>query len=68
MDAAPAGDSVAGDKRLALGDALAMVLLKSRGLTREDFAKYHPAGTLGMTLLLGATAAGGGASSFCVPE
>jgi arabinose-5-phosphate isomerase len=29
-----------------------MVLLASRGLTREDFAKYHPAGTLGMTLLL----------------
>jgi arabinose-5-phosphate isomerase len=37
---------------LALGDALAMVLLESRGLTREDFAKYHPAGMLGMTLLL----------------
>jgi arabinose-5-phosphate isomerase len=37
---------------LALGDALAMVLLESRGLTREEFAKYHPAGTLGMTLLL----------------
>jgi arabinose-5-phosphate isomerase len=37
---------------LALGDAVAMVLLESRGLTREDFAKYHPAGTLGMTLLL----------------
>jgi len=37
---------------LALGDALAMVLMESRGLTREDFAKYHPAGTLGMTLLL----------------
>jgi arabinose-5-phosphate isomerase len=37
---------------LALGDALAMVLLESRGLTREDFAKFHPAGTLGMTLLL----------------
>lgn len=37
---------------LALGDAVAMVLLERRGLTREDFAKYHPAGTLGMTLLL----------------
>jgi arabinose-5-phosphate isomerase len=37
---------------LALGDALAMVLLESRGVTREEFAKYHPAGTLGMTLLL----------------
>lgn len=37
---------------LALGDALAMVLLESRGVTREDFAKFHPAGTLGLTLLL----------------
>jgi arabinose-5-phosphate isomerase len=37
---------------LALGDALAMVLLESRGLTREGFAKFHPAGTLGLTLLL----------------
>jgi arabinose-5-phosphate isomerase len=37
---------------LALGDALAMVLLASRGLTREDFARYHPAGNLGRVLLL----------------
>lgn len=37
---------------LALGDALAMVLLESRGLTRADFAKYHPAGNLGRVLLL----------------
>jgi arabinose-5-phosphate isomerase len=37
---------------LALGDALAMVLLETRGVTREDFAKFHPSGTLGMTLLL----------------
>lgn len=37
---------------LALGDALAMVLLESRGLTRDDFAKYHPAGNLGRVLLL----------------
>jgi arabinose-5-phosphate isomerase len=37
---------------LALGDALAMVLLESRGLTRDDFAKYHPAGNLGLQLLL----------------
>ena len=37
---------------LALGDALAMVLLESSGLTREDFARFHPAGTLGLTLLL----------------
>ena len=37
---------------LALGDALAMVLLESRGLTREDFARFHPAGNLGLVLLL----------------
>lgn len=37
---------------LALGDALAMVLLQSRGLTRDDFALYHPAGNLGRVLLL----------------
>ena len=37
---------------LALGDALAMVLLAARGLTRNDFAKYHPGGNLGRILLL----------------
>lgn len=37
---------------MALGDALAMVLLESRGLTRDDFAAYHPAGNLGRVLLL----------------
>lgn len=37
---------------LALGDALAMVLLESRGVTREDFARFHPAGNLGRLLLL----------------
>jgi arabinose-5-phosphate isomerase len=37
---------------LALGDALAMVLLESRGVTRDDFAKFHPAGNLGLQLLL----------------
>jgi len=49
LDLAPTASTTAA---LALGDALAMVLLESRGLTREDFAKFHPAGTLGMTLLL----------------
>lgn len=36
---------------LALGDALAMVLLEARGVTREDFARLHPAGNLGALLL-----------------
>jgi arabinose-5-phosphate isomerase len=37
---------------LALGDALAMVLLEDRGFSREDFARFHPGGQLGRTLLL----------------
>ena len=37
---------------LVLGDALAMVLLEARGFTRDDFARYHPGGRLGRTLLL----------------
>ncbi|HMB52998.1 MAG TPA: KpsF/GutQ family sugar-phosphate isomerase [Thermoanaerobaculia bacterium] len=36
---------------LALGDALAMALLESRGFTRDDFARLHPAGSLGRQLL-----------------
>lgn len=37
---------------LALGDAIAMVYLEWRGFTAEDFAKYHPSGSLGKSLLL----------------
>jgi len=37
---------------LAAGDALAMALLHRRGFRREDFAQYHPEGTLGRRLLL----------------
>ncbi len=37
---------------LALGDALAMVLLEERGFSREDFARFHPGGNLGRSLLL----------------
>lgn len=37
---------------LALGDALAMVFLEVRGFSRDDFAKFHPAGSLGQALLL----------------
>ena len=36
---------------LALGDALAMVLLQARGFQVEDFAKLHPGGSLGRQLL-----------------
>ncbi|MEI6417086.1 MAG: SIS domain-containing protein, partial [Verrucomicrobiota bacterium] len=37
---------------LALGDALAMVLLETRGFTRENFARFHPGGQLGRSLLV----------------
>jgi len=36
---------------LALGDALAVVVLKERGFKEEDFARVHPAGSLGRKLL-----------------
>lgn len=37
---------------LALGDAIAMVLLEARGFQKEDFARFHPAGMIGRSLLL----------------
>ena len=49
LELAPTASTTAA---LALGDALAMVLLEARGLTRDDFARYHPAGNLGRVLLL----------------
>ncbi len=37
---------------LALGDALAMVLLEARGFNKEDFAKFHPVGKICRSLLM----------------
>lgn len=37
---------------LAMGDALAVALLESKGFTATDFARSHPAGVLGRRLLL----------------
>ena len=37
---------------LALGDAIAVALLKAKGFTTEDFAKSHPGGKLGKRLTL----------------
>jgi arabinose-5-phosphate isomerase len=37
---------------LAIGDALAIVLLELKGFKEDDYAFYHPAGTLGKRLLL----------------
>src|SRR5579885_499783 len=36
---------------IALGDALAFVLSRMRDFTHEDFARFHPAGSLGRKLL-----------------
>ena len=37
---------------LGMGDALAVAVLKSRGFSRDDFARSHPGGTLGRRLLI----------------
>jgi arabinose-5-phosphate isomerase len=37
---------------LVMGDALAIALLEARGFTADDFARSHPAGSLGRRLLL----------------
>lgn len=37
---------------LAIGDALAVALLRKRSFCEEDFARYHPGGTIGRRLLL----------------
>ncbi len=46
---APTASSTAA---LALGDALAMALLKARNFSEEDFARFHPSGRLGRRLLV----------------
>ena len=38
--------------QLVMGDALAVCLLKLKGFTSKDFAKYHPGGALGKRLYL----------------
>ena len=46
---APTSSSTA---MLVMGDALAMAVLESRGANRKDFARYHPSGAIGRSLLL----------------
>lgn len=48
-DLAPTSSTTA---TLALGDALALALLKRRGFGPDEFARIHPAGTLGRRLLV----------------
>lgn len=49
MNLAPTASTTA---TLALGDALAVAVLKARGFTETDFARSHPGGSLGRRLLL----------------
>lgn len=49
LDLAPTASSTAA---LAMGDALAVALLRYKGFTPEDFATIHPGGALGRKLLL----------------
>lgn len=49
MNLAPTASTTAA---MALGDALAVCVLKMRGFTSEDFARSHPGGSLGRKLLL----------------
>jgi arabinose-5-phosphate isomerase len=48
MNLAPTASTTAA---LALGDALAVVTLKQRGIDERDFARVHPAGSLGRRLM-----------------
>ena len=48
-DLAPTSSTTAA---LVLGDALAIALLHRKQFTKEEFARYHPGGTLGRRLLL----------------
>lgn len=49
LNLAPTSSTTA---QMALGDALAIVLLDARGFGKEDFARSHPGGTLGRRLLV----------------
>ena len=49
MGLAPTASTTA---TLAMGDALAVALLQKRGFKPDDFAQFHPGGTLGRRLLL----------------
>lgn len=51
---------------LALGDALAMVVLELRGFTEDEFKQFHPAGSLGRRLMLVEDVMRGGEMLPCV--
>ncbi len=43
--------TVSSTTMLAIGDAIAMVLMNAKGFTEKDFARFHPGGNLGRRLL-----------------
>ena len=49
LDCAPTTSTTV---QMALGDALAMCLLTTRGFCKEDFRRFHPGGSLGQRLSL----------------
>ncbi len=49
MGLAPTASTTA---TLAMGDAVAVALLEKRGFKEQDFAQFHPGGTLGRRLLV----------------
>ena len=49
LDAAPTSSTTL---TLALGDALAVCLMEKRGFKKEEFANFHPGGSLGKRLFL----------------
>jgi arabinose-5-phosphate isomerase len=48
LDLAPTSSSIA---QMAMGDALAVALIKKRNFKPQDFAQFHPGGELGKRLL-----------------
>ncbi len=49
LNAAPTSSTTV---TMALGDALAVCLMKKRGFKKEDFASFHPGGSLGKRLFV----------------
>ena len=49
LNLAPTSSTTA---QLVMGDALALILMRCRGFSSDDFAKFHPGGALGKQLYL----------------
>lgn len=65
LELAPTASSTA---TLAMGDALAMALMEQKGFSAEQFAEYHPGGSLGFKLSRVGDNMHTGAGFILVPE